>query len=191
MLQKEVISPGKRYEMSMGNPSRHLTACIDRDHEIVTNMHDERRHLHLREQLAHIDISHDVEVASRAFRRRGPALKVIEPISLFLCTLRNELRGEHLPECRIGHAPTKAHQSPHRLALLMLLWRSLGAAQRKAPIQNQVRKALRMPRRIGNGNGTPLGDATASKSRTHASSDTSSTSQSDSPLPRASYRTSV
>jgi hypothetical protein len=33
VLQKEVISPGKRYEMSMGDPSRHLTACIDRDHD--------------------------------------------------------------------------------------------------------------------------------------------------------------
>ena len=68
VLQKEVISPGKRYETSMGDPSRHLTARIDRDHEIVTHMHDERRHLHLREQFAHIEISHDFKVASRAFR---------------------------------------------------------------------------------------------------------------------------
>ena len=45
VLQKEVISPGKRYEMSMGDPSRHLTACIDRDHEIV--MSRTRRNLDL------------------------------------------------------------------------------------------------------------------------------------------------
>ena len=68
VLQKEVIPPGKRYETSTGNPSRHLTARIDRDHKIATHMHDERWHLHLREQFAHIEISDDFEVASSAFR---------------------------------------------------------------------------------------------------------------------------
>jgi hypothetical protein len=37
VLQKEVIPPGKRYETSTWNPSRHLTAHIDRDHEIDGN----------------------------------------------------------------------------------------------------------------------------------------------------------
>jgi hypothetical protein len=68
VFQKEVIPPGKSYETSMGNPSRHLTAQIDRDDEIVTHMHDERRHPHLREQFAHIEICRGVKVASRAFR---------------------------------------------------------------------------------------------------------------------------
>jgi hypothetical protein len=68
LLQKEVISPGKRYEMSTGDPRRHLTTRIDRDYNIVTHMHDERWHLHSREQLAHIEISHDFKVASRNFR---------------------------------------------------------------------------------------------------------------------------
>ena len=36
VLQKEVISPGKRYETSIGDPGRHLTARIDRDHKVVT-----------------------------------------------------------------------------------------------------------------------------------------------------------
>ena len=67
MLQKEVISPGKRYETSIGDPSRHLTARINRDHKVVTCMHDERWHLHLREQFAHIEISDNFEVASSAF----------------------------------------------------------------------------------------------------------------------------
>src|SRR5579863_375869 len=106
----------------MWDPSRHLTARIDWGHEIATHMHDERWHLHLREQFAHIEISHDFKVASRAFRRCGFTLKVVEPISLFLCTLGNELRGEHLPKCRIIGAPTKAHQGSHRLSLLMLRW---------------------------------------------------------------------
>ena len=52
MLQKEVIPPGKRYETSTWDPSRHLTARIDRDHEIVAYMHDECRNLQLREQFA-------------------------------------------------------------------------------------------------------------------------------------------
>ena len=68
VLQKEVIPPGKRYETSMGNPSRHLTARIDRDHEIAAYMHDERWNLHLREQFAHIEIIHCFKVASRDFR---------------------------------------------------------------------------------------------------------------------------
>jgi hypothetical protein len=41
-LQKEVIPPGKRDETSTWDPSRHLTARIDRDPEIVAYMHDER-----------------------------------------------------------------------------------------------------------------------------------------------------
>ena len=36
VLQKEVISPGKRYETSTGDPGRHLTAHIDRDQQVVT-----------------------------------------------------------------------------------------------------------------------------------------------------------
>ena len=67
VLQKEVIPPGERHETSTWNPSRHLTARVDRDHEIIAYMHDERRNLHLREQFAYIDISHDLKVASRAF----------------------------------------------------------------------------------------------------------------------------
>jgi hypothetical protein len=66
MLQKEVIPPGKRYETSTSNTSRQLTARIDRDHEVVAYMHHERWNLHLREQFAHIEISHDFKVASRA-----------------------------------------------------------------------------------------------------------------------------
>ena len=54
--------------MSTGDTGRHLTTRIDRDYNIVTHMHDERWHLHLREQLAHIEISHDIKVASRDFR---------------------------------------------------------------------------------------------------------------------------
>ena len=68
VLQKEVIPPGKRYETSMWNPRRHLTARIDRGQKIVTHMHDECWHLHLREQFAHIKISDDFEIASCAFR---------------------------------------------------------------------------------------------------------------------------
>lgn len=68
VLQKEVIPPRKRYETSTGNPGRHLTARIDRDHKITARMHDKRWHLHLLEQFAHIDISPDFKVASRAFR---------------------------------------------------------------------------------------------------------------------------
>src|SRR4029077_14535668 len=68
VFQKEVISPGKRYETSTGDPGRHLTARIDRDHKVATCMHDERWHLHSREQLAHIEIIHDFKVASRDFR---------------------------------------------------------------------------------------------------------------------------
>ena len=66
MLQKEVIRPGKRYETSTWDPSRHLTARIDRGHEIVAYMHDERWNLHLREQFAHIEISHDFKVPNQA-----------------------------------------------------------------------------------------------------------------------------
>jgi hypothetical protein len=36
VLQKEVISPGKRYETSTGDRGRHLTAHIDRDQQVVT-----------------------------------------------------------------------------------------------------------------------------------------------------------
>ena len=68
VLQKEVISPGKRYETSTGDPGRNLTARIDRDQQVVTRMHDERWHLYSRQQLAHIEIIHDFKVASRAFR---------------------------------------------------------------------------------------------------------------------------
>ena len=50
VLQKEVISPGKRYETSTGDPGRNLTARIDRDHQVVTHMHDERWHLYSRQQ---------------------------------------------------------------------------------------------------------------------------------------------
>jgi hypothetical protein len=59
VLQKEVVPPGKRDEMSTWDPSRHLTARIDRDREIAAYMHDKRWNLHLREQLAHIEICHD------------------------------------------------------------------------------------------------------------------------------------
>jgi hypothetical protein len=68
VLQKEVIPPRKRYETSTGNPGRHLTARIDRGHKIVTHMHDEGWHLHLREQFAHIKICDDFKIASSAFR---------------------------------------------------------------------------------------------------------------------------
>lgn len=68
MLQKKVIPPGKRYEASTGDSSRHLTARFDRDHKIVTHMHNKRWHLHLSEQFAHIEISHGFKVASRALR---------------------------------------------------------------------------------------------------------------------------
>ena len=51
-----MIPPWKRYEPSTGNPCGHLTARINRSHEIITHMHDERWHLHLREQFAHIEI---------------------------------------------------------------------------------------------------------------------------------------
>ena len=40
VLQKEMIPPRKRYETSTGDPGRHLTARIDRDHEIAAYMHD-------------------------------------------------------------------------------------------------------------------------------------------------------
>jgi len=68
VFQEEVIPPGKRYETSTGDSSRHLTARIDRDDKIVAHMQDERRHLHLWEQLSHIQISHGLKVANRAFR---------------------------------------------------------------------------------------------------------------------------
>jgi hypothetical protein len=67
VLQKHMVPPRKRYEPSTGNPGCHLTARIKRTYEIITYMHDERWHLHLREQFAHIEISDDFEVASSAF----------------------------------------------------------------------------------------------------------------------------
>ena len=55
MLQKEVISPGKRYETSTGDPGRHLTTGIDRDQKVASReCMTMRWHLHSREQLAHI-----------------------------------------------------------------------------------------------------------------------------------------
>jgi hypothetical protein len=75
VLQEEMIPPWKRYERSTGNPGRHLTARIDRDHEIATHMRGERRHLHLREQFAHIEISDDLpmplQLSERAFLVRA------------------------------------------------------------------------------------------------------------------------
>ena len=65
--QKKVVPPGKRYEASAGDPSRHLTARIYRGRKITAHMHDKRWNLHLREQFAHIEISDDFEVASSAF----------------------------------------------------------------------------------------------------------------------------
>ena len=67
VFQKEVIPPGKRDEASVWNPSRHLTARIDRGNKITTRMHDKRWHLHLREQFAHIEVSHGFKIASGAF----------------------------------------------------------------------------------------------------------------------------
>jgi hypothetical protein len=68
MLQKKVVPPRKRYEPSTRNPCCHFTARVDWTHEIATHMHDERWHLHLREQFAHIKISDDFQVAGSAFR---------------------------------------------------------------------------------------------------------------------------
>jgi hypothetical protein len=62
-----MIPPRKRYEPSAGYPCCHLPARLDWTYEITTHMHDERWHVHLREQFAHIEISDDVEVASGAF----------------------------------------------------------------------------------------------------------------------------
>ena len=45
MLQKKMIPPRKRYELSTGNPCCHLTARVDWTHEITTHMHDERWYL--------------------------------------------------------------------------------------------------------------------------------------------------
>jgi hypothetical protein len=43
LLQKEVISPRKRYETSAWDPSCHLTARFDRDDKIVTHMQTDHR----------------------------------------------------------------------------------------------------------------------------------------------------
>ena len=66
-------------------------------------------------------------------------------------------RGEHLPKARIVRAPSKAHQSRHRIAHFFLRRSALLSAERERAIENKVRHAFRAPHRIGDGHGAALG----------------------------------
>ena len=75
-----------------------------------------------------------------------------------LVAVRNELRCEHLSECRILLTPAEAHQGEHRLAgfLLRLGPGAFLPADGIASEKNQMRNALRMSDRVGDRNRAAL-----------------------------------
>ncbi len=97
-----------------------------------------------------------------------------------------------------------AHQSCHRFSFLMFPWRSLAAAQRKTTIQDQMRRCARDTHGISNGGGQPCETPKSGKRsiptpigprfqcrQPMPQEKAHRRSQSDSPLPRASYRIGV
>ena len=88
---------------------------------------------------------------------RNP-LQFIEPVGLLLGAARNELRCEHLSECRVFLTPAKAHQGEHRFAgfLLRLGPGALLPADGITSEKNQMRNAFGMPDGVSDRNRAAL-----------------------------------
>jgi hypothetical protein len=80
----------------------------------MTGMHDEGRHLDLRQERTHVHFAIRQKSACGVGGRGRDSLKLVEPVGLFLIGVRNKLGCEHLPECRIFLTPSEAHEGEHR-----------------------------------------------------------------------------
>ena len=84
-------------------------------------MQDERRYTHLREQIAHVELSTRREQAGRDLRRGRAPAQFVEPRELLWARSGYELCREQLPECRVVPAPTQLHEVQDRAVATIAL----------------------------------------------------------------------
>src|SRR5262245_10336281 len=84
MLKEQVVLALERDKMGAGNASRQLAAGLDRNHKITAHMHHKSRRRHPGEQIADVEIAHDVVIASSALRGGGFALQLVEEVRLLV-----------------------------------------------------------------------------------------------------------
>jgi len=132
---------------------------------VVPGMHHKSRHPDLRQKRGDVHIAVSDQIAGGIGGRTAYPLEFIEPVGLLLGGARNELRREHLPECRVFLAPPEPHQSEHGFAGFLLRC-DPGAflpADSITSKQNQMRNAFGMPDRIGDRNRATLRQAVKCK----------------------------
>src|SRR5712671_3458151 len=87
--------------------------------------------------------------------------KASEPLVLLRRSIRNELRREKLPKCRILLAPAELRELDHHFSFFARLRGTgpLEPAARIAAVQDQMRHAFRMANRLGDRDRRALRDA--------------------------------
>ena len=109
MIQENVIFAGQRNEPGARYARGELTAQLDWDHGIVSDMHDQGRRGDPGQKRSDVKVVHGFVVAHSAFRRSALALKLIEGVRVLSRSLRHQLRCEYLAKGRIVGAPPKFH----------------------------------------------------------------------------------
>src|SRR5262245_40096278 len=79
------------------------------DSHVALAMGDQRRRLHLRQEVGDVDLGELDHESLHHFRRRGDPLQVVEPARLLGRAFRDELRGEPLPVGVVLAAPALAN----------------------------------------------------------------------------------
>ena len=90
LFQRDVVPALQRDEMRAGNAGGQFAAGIERLHLIIADVHDQRRHPHLRQQVGDVQGSRRLELSIRAFGAGRLAL----PLGEFCKLLRGPARQE-------------------------------------------------------------------------------------------------
>ena len=82
LRQHDVVLARERNEASIWDSSRNLAAKCNRLSKIITDVHDQRRRPHLRQQVPNVELGNSVEITHRAIRRSAQTLQFIESVRL-------------------------------------------------------------------------------------------------------------
>jgi hypothetical protein len=160
VLEQHVVLRVELHELRARDARGEPFAFGERRDLVVARVNDQRRNLHLGQQVVDVDPAARIEQLARDRSRRRLRAHLVEPADLLVARGRYESRREHLPERRVVAAPAEVSQIDDRAVLSFLVGIPAPPhAARVAAVQHHARDALRVLHRVAHARGRALRDA--------------------------------
>jgi hypothetical protein len=118
-LEQDVVPALQRDESRARHRCRDLPSLIERDPRVISAVKDQRRGVHLRQALCHVEIP-DLDLELHGVLRRGrQPLQFVEPVDLLQRSVGHELGREELAIGGIVAAPAALDQREDRPVLFL------------------------------------------------------------------------